>query len=382
MSAAGYPPVPDRTAMGFLADVVELLEDAGHEARVETPLADVRGDAPRWSFVGGVERAWLEERVDLGPLAGWRRRPTGRWDLVDVSRPGWGWPTITGFGGRVPLSDPAPAGRRLLASASQEPRLRRAYPVPTRRHERAVLAGEVDGAAEVVRLGGHLGRRALRARSRSAGALRARLLEAFDALTGSGPVPDWLEAEPSHPGESAEPASWTVARLRRACAPGERTWWIAQVAEVGDLLALRTFGVPLGFDAVLLEVIERAGGEVVPTVPPEVGTALHVPPRHVGRGSVHAGPDEQLVRDSAPVLGLGPDGEVAFELVDEGTWGTWVHRLPRPIPDRDDVRALRGYRLRRDGVTISAGASRFEGPPPAEPGSAQRPARRGWLRRG
>ncbi|MBZ5733078.1 hypothetical protein K8Z61_01090 [Nocardioides sp. TRM66260-LWL] len=331
----------------FLARIGEHLRDQGR--RVDHRGTSAHGDPPTYLLDGALDRAEIEGRFDLGPLARWSMLPTRGWCLTDLAT--WTWFEGTATGGAwLPGSVDRSGERVRLGWPSQEPRLVRERLVPTLEQQLAVLAGRLDGARLVAELGGQSAWGVITPREGVPTArLRASLAELLSAIgDGTGRPEDlpawlgdarvgdrdqaWWDGWVARAGEPVEPsersllraeAHWTRDHLLQALAPGERTWWVAQAVDVPDGLALRVVTATSHVSSSLAWPLHRAGAvDCRRDVLPE--GVLGVPARWVS--AADPGPDGLLVAEAHRLLGL-PD-RLPFVL---DRSGFWQHAVDHPL---------------------------------------------------
>lgn len=384
----------------FLDDVAAHLQARGRRVDHDLPDGGPRGEPPAYRLDGALDRAEIEARFDLGPLARWCVLPTRGWCLTDLAT--WTWLMGTGPGAAWPPATPGEvAGRVRIGWPSQEPSLVRARPVPTLEQELAVLEGRLDGADLVAELGGHSAWGVVTPREGVPTArLRASLAELLSAIgDGTGrpeDLPAWLgdargddrdqvwwdgwvdrAGEPMEPSERSllrAEAHWTRDHLLQALAPGERTWWVAQAVDVPDGLALRVVTAASHVSSSLAWPLHRAGAADCRRAALPEG-ALDVPVRWVS--AADPGPDGLLVAEAQRLLRL-PD-RLPFGLT---TGGFWEHAVDHPL-------TLDAGSTPAPGIAVSSRAagglqvdgSQIVGTQTRRPAQPRR-VRRGWFRRG
>jgi hypothetical protein len=336
----------------FLPRVVAALETTGVTVAQHAPADRGRGDPATWTMSAPIDRQWIEERFDLGPLAWWYVGPRGGWTLVDQ----WSQGSLAGVDEPVAYDpdgvDRMTADRWPLGHVAAAPELRRRWPVPSATDELGVLDGgridvrghsqaahvTVDGApAEVVHR------------------VREVLTVVLEGLTGQDRLADVAAALPAWFVEASAPtrtpdewvawadrayadmatvrlrrweARWTTGAWLLAMLPHERTWWLADVSVDAGGLELAVLTPSLGAPVSSLEWLLHVAGATAcgpPTTPAEHGPlVLPVLPPDLRRDA-----DDALAAAAHELLGL-PDPLVLEALPGPGG-PRWQHRVDVPL---------------------------------------------------
>lgn len=385
----------------FLGTVVAALR-VDDRPVVHLPADNGHGDPESWRLSWPVDRAAVERRFDLGPLARWMFGPDGQWVLVDDLTHA----SLHGSGASPPHDGPGPIeGFRMpLAHVGAYPELRRRWATPTAAEELGVL----DGRPLDVR-GPHLTRRveadgtpeAMLGRVREVLAVvLGRLTDTSRISEVAGSLPDWFVAacaprrtsrewaewaeqaydDPSSIRRRRREAHWTVETWLRAMVPAERTWWLCRAAvEDGSArLTVLTPGhrAPTSALSWLLHVAGATDCRSAETaLAPLVLPALPTQRRR--------DPDDELAAAAHELLGL--SDPLVLEPVVTGSSSRWEHRIDVPIDiaalDRDLVAdSLVRWGSDARSSWITNGWSTVVGPPVPRSGG-ERGSRLSWRER-
>lgn len=377
----------------FLPSIVAALEATGITVTLHMPADTGRGDPASWTMSAPIDRRWIEERFDLGPLAWWFVGPRGGWTLVDQ----WSGASLAGVDEPVgydpDVVDRMTADRWPLGHVAARPELRRRWPVPSATDELGVLGG---------------GRLAVRGHARTARVtvdgppavvidrVREVLTVVLDGLTGqdrfadvAASLPAWFAGASAPTRTPDEWVAWAdrayadmpTVRLRRwearwtteawllAMLPHERTWWFADLSVDGEELELTILTPSPGAPVSSLEWLLHVAGATAcrpRTTPAEHGPlVLPVLPPHLRRDA-----DDALAAAAHELLGL-PDPLVLEALPGAGG-PRWQHQVDVPL----DMAALdRGlpsdtpleFRTTATGTVLTNGVSSIVGTVTARP---------------